>query len=182
VQAPANLHGVHPARAIDTQATRTPLLTVLKAATAIPLLYNRCVEVDGRACMDGGLVNPVPIEHALASGCSDLLVLLTRPAPYRSARPGSMNQWIFNVLCARGNPRVSDIFSHQHERSRAVRDLVFGRSPTPHGVNIATICTDSSDVVNRTTLDPALLRAAAKSFGRKTLRAFGAADEAWDLQ
>src|SRR5215813_2663129 len=35
------------------QSSQTPLLTLLKASSAIPLLYNGLVDVDGRACLDG---------------------------------------------------------------------------------------------------------------------------------
>ena len=48
-------------------------------------------------------------------------------------------------------------------------------------MNIATICTDDDEVVDRLTRDANLLRAGALSFGRKTLRAFGADADAWSL-
>src|ERR1043165_8964616 len=69
------------------QTSRTPLLTLLKASAAMPLLYNGLVAVDGRDCFDGGLINPLPILEAIESGCTDLLVLLTRPPSYRDCAP-----------------------------------------------------------------------------------------------
>src|SRR5690349_15016078 len=56
------------------QTSCMPLLTLLKASAAMPLLYNGLVAVDGRDCFDGGLINPLPILEAIESGCTDLLV------------------------------------------------------------------------------------------------------------
>jgi hypothetical protein len=46
---------------------------------------------------------------------------------------------------------------------------------------MAAICTESSERVQRMTVDPVALRAAAVSYGRRTLRAFGIHAANWDL-
>ncbi len=166
---------------INTKATRSPLLSVLKAATALPVLYNRTVDVDGCLFIDGGLAIPFPIEQALANGCTDVLVLLTRPANYRADPPGWASQKMFEIICGRGNTSLNRIFSEHHEPSHVARDLALGRVATPPGVNIATICTDEPETINRTTSNRSLLRSAAISYGRKTLRVFGADAEGWNL-
>lgn len=165
----------------EKTATQTPLLRVLKAATSMPVFYNRTVEVDGRPCMDGGLAIPFPLEQAITNGCTDLLVLLTRPPDYRCKAPGWRSRRLFDLICARGNAAVSRIYAFHHETSRAARDLAFGRTPAPAAVNIATICTEPPEFIHRTTNDPFALRQAALDYGRKTLRLFGADDSAWDL-
>src|SRR5439155_21103262 len=43
------------------QKSSTPLVTLLKAATAIPLLYNRKVLIGGEEFTDGSWVNPLPL-------------------------------------------------------------------------------------------------------------------------
>lgn len=166
---------------IDTQATNTPLLRVLKAATAVPIFYNRTIEIDGRPCMDGGLAIPFPLEQALANGCTDILVLLTRPADFRTEAPGWEMRRMFDIICARGLEGVSRTYALHHEHDRAARDLAIGRTPAPPGVNIATLCTDPSEVVQRTTVRSDLLREGALRYGRNVLRAFGADAEGWDL-
>jgi predicted patatin/cPLA2 family phospholipase len=69
------------------QSDAAPLLTLLKASTAIPLFYNSLVSVNGRDCFDGGLINPLPLPDAIESGCTDLLVLLTRPVSFVECSP-----------------------------------------------------------------------------------------------
>jgi len=166
---------------VEKTTTRTPLLRLLKAATSMPVFYNRTVDVDGRPCMDGGLAIPFPLEHAIANDCTDVLVLLTRPADYRCAAPTWRSRHLFDIICARGHAGVSRAYAHHHETSRAARDLAFGRVPSRSGVNLATICTEAPELIHRTSADPFTLRQAALGYGRKVLRIFGAEDRAWDL-
>jgi predicted patatin/cPLA2 family phospholipase len=167
----------------DAQAlgSEAKLLSALHAATAAPLIYNRPVWVEGRRYMDAGLVNAFPVEDAVAAGCTDILVLLTRPWGYCRPRAGRITRWFFNRLCARGNPPLARAYALRHEKDALSRDLAFGRAAVPAGTSIATICTDEDEVVQRMTTDRALLRAAALSFGRKTLRVFGADPGAWTV-
>lgn len=166
---------------IDTKAVNVPLIQLLKAAIAVPLFYNRSVDVDGRAFIDGGLVNPFPMEQALASGCTDLVVLLTRPENFRYGNPGWLDKQLFDLICARHNKGLSRAYARCHERSHILRDLAFGRVETPSGVNIVTICTDEPEMIKRTTVNRALLRKAAIIYGRKTLQVFDADDPAWNV-
>ena len=167
---------------INTKQSKTRLLDILKAATAMPVLYNRSVPVDGRRCIDGGLAIPFPLPQALANGCTDVLVLLTRPPEYRSRRPSWINQRLFDWICARGNANLNEVYARHHEVGNASRDMAFGRtSPPQKEVNIATLCTERPETVNRTTSDASVLYEAAARYARKTLRVFGRASEAWSL-
>jgi hypothetical protein len=170
-------------RLFDAQAlgSSDKLLGALRAATAAPLLYPGRLSVEGFPCMDAGVVNAFPVEDAIAHGCTDILVMLTRPAGYRRSPADRVTRWLFNRLCARGNPHLARAFAVRHERDALHRDLAFGRGPVREGVNIATICTDDGEVVQRLTRDPKLLRAGALSFGRKVLRVFGADPGAFSL-
>jgi predicted patatin/cPLA2 family phospholipase len=166
---------------IDTKTTPTPLLRVLKAATAIPVLYNKTVEVEGRPCADGGLIIPFPIEQALRNGCTGLLVLLTHTVNYLCPPAGWGGRLMFNLLFGQANRELRHIYASHDKRETAARNLALGNSPTSPTVKIATICTDESETVHRTTIDRATLRAAAVRYGRKVMRVFGADAEAWDL-
>lgn len=166
---------------VDTRTTRTPLLQVLKAATAIPVLYNRTIDIDGRPCMDGGLGIPFPLQQALDRGCTDVLVLTTRPATYVRPRPGWLGCLMFDWTCAQGRAGLNRTFAARHLRSREARDLAFGRIKVQPGVNIATICTDATDMVGRLSTDRKRLHAAAEGYGRKTLEIFGIDGQGWSI-
>ncbi len=156
------------------QASETPLLTLLKASTAMPLLYNRLVSVDGRDCFDGGLINPLPIFEAIQSGCTDLLVLLTRPPNFRECTPSLLEQQLFDLRCARGNAQLMKAYCNTYVRENEVRDIALGRQPITDGINIATICPEETDPkIERTTRSADLLKAAAIASAKRTLQAFG---------
>jgi len=168
----------------STLTSPAELLQALKAATAIPVLYNRRVDVGGRLCIDAGILSPVPIEEALADRCTAVLVLLSRPADFRRPAAGRLTRWFFNRLCARGSLPLARAYADQYLLDARLRDLALGRFETPPpavgSATICTICTDRADTVERLTTDPRRLQAAAAAFGRKTLRVLGAGDaETW---
>jgi predicted patatin/cPLA2 family phospholipase len=160
---------------VDSHALAGPdeLLAVLKASTAIPVLYNGRFDVGGRACMDAGIVNPFPLAAAFDDGCTDVLVLLSRPEGYRRGAAKRVSRWVFDRVCARGNAALSTTFATYHEHDAALRDVAFGRAPAPAGVRIATICTDEGGTIGRLTTDVERLRAGAASFARKVLQSLG---------
>ena len=156
------------------QTSQTPLLTLLKASTAMPLLYNRLIAVDGRDCFDGGVINPLPILEAIESGCTDLLVLLTRPASFRDCVPNWLEQHFFDMRCARGNAQLMTAFCSTYLRENAVRDIALSRQTVPDGINIATLCPDELEPrVERTTRNTDLLKRAAMASAKRTLAVFG---------
>jgi predicted patatin/cPLA2 family phospholipase len=157
------------------------LLAALRAATAVPFLYRRPVVVDGKRFLDAGIVNAFPVADAVAAGCTDILVLLTRPSGYRRPPAGRLARAVFRWWCAGGYPTLARAYGLRHQRDTALRNLAFGRTPAPSGINIATICTDDAEAVQRMTTDADLLRNAATSFGRKTMRALGGDPRAFAL-
>jgi predicted patatin/cPLA2 family phospholipase len=159
---------------VEARPGATSLLTLLKASAAMPLFYNQLVCVDGRDCFDGALINPLPVLEAIEAGCTDLLVVLTRPASFRDRVPSRIERHIFDSRCARGNVHMMRAFRGAFVRENAVRDLALGRQSVPDGINIATICPDETDPrVERTTRSGDILKAAAIASARHTLRAFG---------
>jgi predicted patatin/cPLA2 family phospholipase len=167
---------------IDARATAAPLLSVIKAALAMPVLYNRTVEIEGKACMDGGLQIPFPLQQAIDDGCTDILVLLSRGSDYISQKPSARLQLIFDIMCARGRRGISQTYAEHHLYSRAARDIAIGRAANPApGVNIATVCLEKSEPLGQTTVDAAALRAAAISYGRRMLSVLGAEPGDWAL-
>src|SRR5262249_44627434 len=120
------------------------------------------------------LVNPLPILDAIAAGCTDLLVLLTRPASFRECSPSRLEQHLFERRCARGNSELMRAYCGTYLRENAIRDTALGRQPVPHGINIATICPDEADPkIERMTRDTELLKAAAIASAKRTFEVFG---------
>jgi hypothetical protein len=158
---------------VDVRSAGVPPLQVLKASAAIPVFYNRSVYIGGRPCIDGGLVIPFGVKQAVADGCTDVFVLSTRPPGYVSSKPGWFDRAMFNLVCARGSAAMNRVFAERHLRSREASELALGRQPLPPGVSIATLYSEETEGIERTTTDRRKLHGAAVNYGRKVLRVFG---------
>ena len=58
--------------------------TLLRATCALPLLFPP-IEYQGQFYMDGGITDPIPITHAVQSGCDKNIVVLTQDRRYIKA-------------------------------------------------------------------------------------------------
>ncbi|MEA4814105.1 MAG: patatin family protein [Oscillospiraceae bacterium] len=61
---------------------------LLRASCALPILFPP-IKFKGQYYMDGGIVDPIPIEHTLAAGCDKVIVIVTRDRNYiKMPEPG----------------------------------------------------------------------------------------------
>ena len=165
---------------VDTGLAKESTYTVLHAALSVPVLYNRPVMVAGRPCMDGGLAIPFPLRHAIADGCTDILVLLSHPVAYVQPEYALWQDVLFRTMCARASAGTWRTYQDYVKVSVQYRDLATGRIPPPAGVNIATVCSEPPYVASLT-MDRAALMNASADFGRRTLAALGATWADWNL-
>lgn len=165
---------------VNTGLAKESTYTVLHAALSVPVLYNRPVMVAGRPCMDGGLAIPFPLQHAIADGCTDILVLMSHPTAYKQPEYALWQDILFRTMCARGSAGTWCTYRDRVKVSIQYRDLATGRTPPPAGVNIATVCTEPPYVASLT-MDRAALMKASAAFGRRTLAALGATWADWNL-
>ncbi len=166
---------------LDVQDPRVPVLATLRAATSIPVLYNKSVQIDGRRYVDGGLITPFPLWQAIERGATDILVLSSRCGAYRRPAPNLVTRMLFDALTARGNARLRRAFREQQAVDDAVRSVALGRAPAPSGVRIATLCVRPPERVGRVSTNPRVLREVALEYGRATLELFGAPTDGFDL-
>ena len=76
---------------------------IFNASCAIPLACKPQTAA-GRACYDGGVADPVPVEKALSLGCEKLALILTHPLSYSAE---SKADEMGARLLGRGNPQVA---------------------------------------------------------------------------
>lgn len=68
------------------RVTATNVFALLKATMAIPIAYGKVVDVEGVPYVDGGVNNPVPIQHTLSMVQDQAVAILTQPRGYRRRR------------------------------------------------------------------------------------------------
>jgi predicted patatin/cPLA2 family phospholipase len=150
------------------------VLSLLKATTALPVVYNRSVKIGPRNFIDGGLGSPVPLDQAIQAGCTDLMVFLTRPPSYQSEMPEWWERRLFSWLCANSNLKLQQAFERSHQDSNTCRDILMGKSQPPRPINIATFCPAETDTqLTRLTRDSRTLKNSAVEMALTTLRQFG---------
>lgn len=109
-RSPQQFHAV----ATDARTGRPVYLTLadmaqddympLKASSSVPLVC-RPHKRGGRAYYDGGIGDPIPLQHAFSLGCSKVAVILTRPSSfYRDPRKDA---WMARLLGLRW-PRAGE--------------------------------------------------------------------------
>lgn len=157
------------------------ILALFKATTALPVVYNRPVQIGSRRYIDGGLGSPVPLLHAIQAGYTDLLVFLTRPPSYESPQPEWWERQLFSKLTAWGNQELQRMFNHGGEETNICRHICLGKMAPPRPVNIATFSPAETDaLVTRLTTDGSRLKQSAVDMALATLRQFGGSPDLID--
>lgn len=170
-------------RLVDVRAAPDPIARVLKASGALPVLYNRTVSLtDGRRYVDGGVTRTLPIREAVGHGCTDVLVLTTRPHLHRSQPISLVERLAFRVMMGARYPGMTTVYERRHEVSNADRELADGVATLP-GVSVATICPGPAElVVGRTTRSRSKLVSAAHAMAAETARLLGEGSTEIDAQ
>ncbi|MGI9279292.1 MAG: patatin-like phospholipase family protein [Endozoicomonas sp.] len=87
------------------------LFTVLKASSALPMIYRNAIAIDDRNHVDGSLADPLPIMKAAEDGYQHIVVLRSRESQYRK-KASSANRllaWQF-----RKQPEVAELIRQQY--------------------------------------------------------------------
>jgi predicted patatin/cPLA2 family phospholipase len=110
---------------------------VLRAAISIPPYRNTPVELDGTAFLDGGIADPIPINAALEAGCTQIVVLLTRPAGFMPRKLTWRERALLRVAVLPKTPEFRRVFLHvRPEQYLASRRLALGQSKTTSAAQI----------------------------------------------
>lgn len=96
---------------------KDPVLPALKASSALPLAYHQPVIIDGNPYIDGGLSDAIPLQKVIDAGCTEAIVILTRPQGYRKKSP------FIDVMPAyyrKRFPHLAQEIKRRHERYNSV--------------------------------------------------------------
>lgn len=116
-------------------------MAALKASCALPLYYDKTVEIEGKQYVDSAMAGLSPVvQKALDDGCTDVLILLNKQKHRRdredSKSPFWYNLWRFKWYLTHFKKLPFD--NRQNERRRFL-PLVEGKDTASAGVNIAVI-------------------------------------------
>ncbi len=98
---------------------RQRLIDIARASSSLPYV-SRIVTVDGKPCLDGGIVDSIPVERAFATGHDRCVVVLTRNRGYRNTgRDRRIPPFIY-----RKYPRLRVALGHRIEAYNRQLELV----------------------------------------------------------
>jgi predicted patatin/cPLA2 family phospholipase len=133
------------------ETTADDLEAVLKASSAVPVLYRDFPLIDGRPMADGGLVDPLPMGETIRRGARRIMVIRSRPRDYQKRE--NLLQHILNWKLRRF-PSLREAMSGRVRRYNETIALI--RRPPP-GVSVIEICPPDGFRSSRLSRDPRIL-------------------------
>lgn len=158
---------------LDVRTFPEPISRMLKASSALPILYNRTVELGGRRYVDGGVTTILPIFEAVAAGATDLLIIVTREKSYRNPPHTGWGTALLYAMMGRRYPGMMTAHRQMADRLNRDRRVAVGEDRLP-GVNVATLGPTAEEmIVGRTTIQRDRLVRGAHHMARRTLHLLG---------
>jgi predicted patatin/cPLA2 family phospholipase len=122
-----------------TNKDNVDLIKAIKASCALPVFYNKPVSVNGKSMMDGRIGKALPVEDAIADGCTDILVVTNVPKNYREKR----ENLALNLMKKAFMGKLPSEYKRRYNRDRKASyneslNIAFGKRNI-EGVNIYTI-------------------------------------------
>ena len=141
---------------------------LLKASSAVPLLYRDFPLVDGRPMSDGGVADAIPVGEAIRRGARRIMVVRSRRFDYR--KKGGLS----DILIRWHMRRYPQLQRAVVRRVQGYNDAVGLIRRPPEGVSILEVCPPPEFRVSRLSQDIAILqegyaqgrRAAAEAIAR----------------
>jgi len=125
---------------------------LLKASSAVPLLYRGYPRIEGRPMTDGGVADAIPVGEAIRRGARRIMVIRSRHQDY--SKRNSPSEYLIRWY-VRGYPLLRRAVA---ERVRRYNDTVALIRRPPEGVTIVEICPPANFRVSRLSQDPAVLQ------------------------
>lgn len=157
---------------LDVRARPEPIPLLLKASSALPVLYNRRVILGGREYVDGGVTDHLPIARAIANGCTDILVLASSRCEAPMSPPALWQRGLFYLMIGRRYPALMRAFTAMHEAVNRSRRLATGAERVD-GVSVALISPcDGDSIIGRTAIGRSRLIQGAHEMAARTCAVF----------
>ncbi len=131
---------------IDEHSDLDSLFKILKASSALPMIYRQPIDIDGRHLVDGTMADPMPIMKAVEDGHQHIILVRTRESDYRK-KPSSGNRlmaWQF-----RKQPELAQLIKQQYRIYNEALDQI--KELKQQGIRITEIAPQSKLACTRST-------------------------------
>jgi predicted patatin/cPLA2 family phospholipase len=146
------LTDVHTGDAVYRLTSARDLESLLKASSAVPLLYRDYPRIEGRPMTDGGVVDAIPVGEAMRRGARRIMVIRSRHRDY--IKRNSLSEYLLRWYM-RDYPFLQQAAAKRVRRYNETVALI--RHP-PEGVAIVEICPPANFRVSRLSQDLSVLQ------------------------
>ncbi len=128
------------------------LMESMRATASMPILYNRVIYVNGSGYIDGGISDSIPLFRAIDLGCTDIVVVLTRPLSFRRKRPGVFIRFFELPFIRKYPDKVKNILLSEDQYFNCTMDHLENPGKLKSDIRVLVIYpSDTSKMVSRTT-------------------------------
>lgn len=130
------------------------LMEAIRATAALPILYNKPVEVLSKQYIDGGVANGIPLISAIEAGCTDIVVVLTRPPSFRRKKISNLMKMIeYPFLIKYPAPTRKAVYNID-ELFNLNMDLIEHPEKLDKNINLLVVHQkENEQIIGRTTYD-----------------------------
>lgn len=154
---------------LDAKAAGVDTLTAIKASKAIPILYNRPVELNGITYLDGVASACLPVRETIERFSStDMLVILNTPWGKYRERSMAIERIASKLTMGKFSSKLRDGFLNRDDFHNRAIDYMMSDS---HTCNIGVIAPDYE--ISKFTRDPNIIREIVMMGVRKVWEIFG---------
>ncbi len=125
------------------------IVTAIHASTALPVVYNRTVNINGVEYGDGSIGIGIPIEAALQKGCTDILVVLNDVVKEKVGRATLFEKMLVSLYMRKFTPEFRAAILARHGQYTQVSDVI---EHSGNDVNIGIIA-PSKMPISRISID-----------------------------
>jgi predicted patatin/cPLA2 family phospholipase len=143
----------------------------LKAAVAMPVVYNKKIRLPGGLYVDGGMAIPYPLLEAINDGMTDLVVLLGRNPTQREHSRGLFQYLMWSIFFANGNQKMIAVFDTWLSKIRLLDSMSTGEQSSARQVRMLVIG-PTNPTISIATQDRRLLREGTIMMAREVLQIF----------
>jgi predicted patatin/cPLA2 family phospholipase len=147
------LTDVRSGKAVYKETSAGELEHLLKATSALPVLYRDFPLVDGRPVADGGVADPIPVAEAIRRGARRIMVIRSRPGKFRRRR--DLSSYFITLFLSR-YPELRTMVQNQNRIYNEAVSLVH---EPPSGVSVVEICPPVDFRLGRFSTAPEALQA-----------------------
>ncbi|MFT6261958.1 MAG: putative patatin/cPLA2 family phospholipase [Crocinitomicaceae bacterium] len=134
---------INAAKTLFKQAKADTIENILKISSSLPFFYRGFHRLGNQPMTDGGMIDAIPVKHAIEQGAKNIMVVRSRIKNYRQNTKVSDQ---FLAFMFRNKPELAKILKQRSERYNQTIDLI--RNP-PNGVKILEVCPPNSFKTSR---------------------------------